>query len=110
MLVSKYENVLLYDVAKARHGHKRIQLLEKIKFRQFQKSEKTMEKIRKAGLDRYIGNNVVVEAKYAIKSLIGYGATSAVYKAEQIEKPTGSPQAADSDKICFTPPETEEDD
>jgi len=35
MLVSKYENVLLYDVAKARHGPKKIQLLEKIKFRQF---------------------------------------------------------------------------
>jgi len=69
-----------------------------------------MEKIRKAGLDRYIGNNVLVEAKYVIKSLIGYGATSAVYKAEQIEKPVGPPQVTDSNKICFTPPEADEED
>ena len=63
-----------------------------------------MDKIKKAGLDKYITESVLVEAKYVIKSLIGYGATSAVYKAEYIEKSTATTQVKDNDKICFTPP------
>ena len=44
-----------------------------------------MQKIKSAGLENYIGQSVVVEDKYCLQSVIGYGATSAVYRAETYE-------------------------
>ena len=41
-----------------------------------------MDKIREIGLEKYIGDKVEVEDKYTIKKILGYGATSVVYKAD----------------------------
>lgn len=57
--------------------------LEKIKFREFKKSSKTMQKIKEAGLENEIDDSIEVESLYKIKKIVGYGATSVVYKAYQ---------------------------
>ena len=59
--------------------------MEKIKFREYKKSLKTMQKIKEAGLEKEIDDTVVVEANYKIKKIVGYGATSTVYKAHMYE-------------------------
>ena len=40
-----------------------------------------MQKIREAGLEKEIDDSIEVEANYKIKKIVGYGATSVVYKA-----------------------------
>ena len=40
-----------------------------------------MEKIKEANLEKYIGEKIEVESKYNIKNILGYGATSVVYRA-----------------------------
>ena len=55
---------------------------QSVQYKEFEKSQKTMDKIREAGLDKYIGDKVEVESKYNIKKILGYGATSVVYLAD----------------------------
>ena len=81
MLVKKYPNVLLYNSIKSQKDS--TERLEKIKFREFKKSEKTMQKIKEAGLENEIDDSIEVETNYKIKKIVGYGATSVVYKAYQ---------------------------
>ena len=56
--------------------------MEKIKFREFKKSTRTMKKIKEAGLENEIEDSIEVEANYKITKIVGYGATSTVYKAK----------------------------
>ena len=51
MFVKKYPNVLLYNSIKSLNDLDKTERLEKIKFREFIKSEKTMQKIKEAGLE-----------------------------------------------------------
>ena len=46
-----------------------------------------MQKIREAGLEKEIDDSIEVEANYKIKKIVGYGATSVVYKAYHIKNP-----------------------
>jgi len=82
MLIKKFENVLSYDTVKTVQGANKLELLQSIAFKEFEKSQGTMEKIREAGLEKYIGDKVEVEDKYTIRKILGYGATSVVYKAD----------------------------
>lgn len=81
MLVKKYPNVLLYNAIKSYNDLDKTERLEKVKFREFKKSEKTMQKIKEAGLENEIDDCIEVETNYKIKKVVGYGATSVVYKA-----------------------------
>ncbi len=42
MLVKKYPNVLLYNAINSKNDFDKSERLEKVKFREFKKSEKTM--------------------------------------------------------------------
>lgn len=42
-----------------------------------------MQKIKEAGLEKEIDDSIEVETDYKIKKIVGYGATSVVYKAYQ---------------------------
>lgn len=55
--------------------------LKKIKYHTFEKSEETLKYIKEAGLEKEIGSSIVTEKNYKIKKIVGYGATSVVYKA-----------------------------
>ena len=83
MLVKKYPNVLLYNSIKTLNDLDKTERLEKVKFREFKKSDKTMQKIKEAGLENEIDDCIEVETTYKIKKIVGYGATSVVYKAYQ---------------------------
>ena len=41
-----------------------------------------MKKIKEAGLENEIEDSIEVEANYKITKIVGYGATSTVYKAK----------------------------
>jgi hypothetical protein len=55
--------------------------LQKIKFHTFQKSVETMKYIKDAGLEKEIDAAIVTEKNFKIRKIVGYGATSVVYKA-----------------------------
>ena len=87
MLTKKFAHVLQFCPSKGSdHIHSADQSrLEKIKFREFKKSLRTMQKIKDAGLEKEIDDCVEVEANYKIKKIVGYGATSTVYKAHMYD-------------------------
>ena len=90
MLVKKFPNVLSYNNIKSLKDSTKSERLEKVKFREFKKSEKTMQKIKDAGLENEIDDCIEVETCYKIKKIVGYGATSVVYKAYQALTPVES--------------------
>lgn len=62
--------------------------LKRIKFHTFEKSKETMKYIKEAGLENEIGASIVTEKNFKIRKIVGYGATSVVYKATmQTETP-----------------------
>lgn len=58
-----------------------------------------MQKIKDAGLEKEIDDCVEVEANYKIKKIVGYGATSTVYKAHMYEHSTDAMSATDTDVV-----------
>jgi len=46
-----------------------------------------MQKIKEAGLEKEIEDSITVESAYKIKKIVGYGATSTVYKAYKYDNP-----------------------
>lgn len=85
MLTKKFNHILQFNPLKSKDGIELRGRLDKIKFREFKKSSKTMQKIREAGLEKEIGDSIEVEANYKIKKIVGYGATSVVYKAYHVK-------------------------
>ena len=81
MLIQPFKNVLHYDTFKTKADGKTVETLQEIQFKQFENSKQIMERIKEANLEKYIGESVEVESKYSIKHIVGYGATSVVYKA-----------------------------
>lgn len=55
--------------------------LQKIKYHTFEKSKETMKYIKDAGLENEIDSSIVTEKNFKIRKIVGYGATSVVYKA-----------------------------
>lgn len=86
MLTKKFAHILQFNPLKNEKGKDMPGRLEKIKFRDFKKSVKTMQKIKEAGLENEIEDSIEVEANYKIKKIVGYGATSTVYKAHMYDK------------------------
>tara|TARA_B100000780_G_C20847259_1_gene336708 strand:+ start:169 stop:504 length:336 start_codon:yes stop_codon:yes gene_type:complete len=85
MLTKKFSHILQFNPMKSHDGVDARGRMEKIKFREFKKSSKTMQKIREAGLENEIDDCIEVEATYKIKKIVGYGATSVVYKAYNVK-------------------------
>jgi len=83
MFTKKFQHILQFNPMKSKDGVDNRGRLEKIKFREFKKSSKTMQKIKEAGLENEIDDSIEVEQTYKIKKIVGYGATSVVYKAYQ---------------------------
>ena len=81
MLSKKFAHVLQFNPIKAEKGESKGRM-EKIKYRDFKKSTRTMRKIKQAGLENEIEDSIEVEANYKITKIVGYGATSTVYKAK----------------------------
>ena len=77
MFLHKYKDTLYFNQA-SESGD---QGMERIKYRKFQKSNLTKQQIKEAGLEKEIDDFVEVESNYKIKKIVGYGATSVVYKA-----------------------------
>ena len=90
MLTKKFNHILQFNPMKSHDGVDARGRLEKIKFREFKKSSKTMQKIREAGLEKEIDDSIEVEANYKIKKIVGYGATSVVYKAYHVKDTDGA--------------------
>ena len=86
MLTKKFSHILQFNPLKNDKGKDMPGRLEKIKFRDFKKSVKTMQKIKEAGLENEIEDSIEVEANYKIKKIVGYGATSTVYKAHMYDR------------------------
>ena len=85
MLVKKFSHILQFNPLKG-DAKEQTGRMEKIKFREFKKSVRTMQKIKEAGLENEIEDSIEVEANYKIKKIVGYGATSTVYKAYMYNK------------------------
>lgn len=85
MLVKKFNHILQFNPLKV-DNKEQSGRMEKIKFREFKKSVRTMQKIKEAGLENEIEDSIEVEANYKIKKIVGYGATSTVYKAHMFNK------------------------
>lgn len=98
MLTKKFSHILQFNPLKSKDGLDMRGRLEKIKFREFKKSSKTMQKIREAGLEKEIDDSIEVEANYKIKKIVGYGATSVVYKAYHIKESPEGVENADAKK------------
>lgn len=73
--------------------------MEKIKFREFKKSTRTLKKIKDAGLENEIDDSIEVEANYKITKIVGYGATSTVYKAKMYNNPEDALQEKETDDL-----------
>ena len=106
MLTKKFHHVLQFNPMKSKDGKDNRGRLEKIKFREFKKSSRTMQKIKEAGLENEIDDSIEVEANYKIKKIVGYGATSVVYKAYQVrdgdgEKSKDADQKGDKDIVAI---------
>ena len=87
MFQKRFPNVLTSNKVRSTKHEDNTGKLEKIKFKEFKKSEKTMQRIKEAGLENEIDDCIEVEDCYKIKKIVGYGATSVVYKAyRQIAK------------------------
>lgn len=98
MLTKKFNHILQFNPLKSHDGVDTRGRLEKIKFREFKKSSKTMQKIREAGLEKEIDDSIEVEASYKIKKIVGYGATSVVYKAYHVKEQDGADDAPQNKK------------
>ena len=98
MLSKKFAHVLTFNQIQDSKGDNGQPRLEKIRFREFKKSLKTMQKIKEAGLENEIEDTIEVEANYKIKKIVGYGATSTVYKAHMYDKVDDA--LATSQDIC----------
>ena len=99
MLTKKFQHILQFNPMKSKEGIDNRGRLEKIKFREFKKSSKTMQKIREAGLEKEIDDSIEVEANYKIKKIVGYGATSTVYKAHMYDHALANTGNAETDLV-----------
>ena len=97
MFTKKFQHILQFNPMKSKDGQDNRGRMEKIKFREFKKSSKTMQKIKEAGLENEIDDSIEVEANYKIKKIVGYGATSVVYKAYHFKNGEYSNNGADDD-------------
>ena len=90
MLTKKFSQALQFNNVKADVGSSKY---EPVKWRVFKKSLRTKQKIKEAGLENEIDDSVEVEANYKLRKIVGYGATSTVFKAhkyDRVEDATGS--------------------
>ena len=71
-----------YNTVKNCHHKDETESHKRIEFKRFEQSKKTMETLKGQGLDSKIDNYIDVESNYDIKKIVGYGATSVVYKAK----------------------------
>ena len=87
MLSSKFSHVLKFNPVPSADREAKYdaeiegEKMKKIKFHTFEKSKETLKYIKEAGLENEIGANIVTERNYKIRKIVGYGATSVVYKA-----------------------------
>lgn len=81
MLTKKFNSVLQFDTIKV-DGQNKVQ---PVQWREFKKSESTKRKIKEAGLENEIDDTVDVEANYNLRKIVGYGATSVVFKAHKFD-------------------------
>ena len=65
MLTKQFNNVLYFNPIDGQDKKK----YEKIKFRKFEKSSKTLQKIKEAGLQNEIDDFIEVENHYKIKKI-----------------------------------------
>lgn len=96
MLTKQFGNVLYFNPLSNQGQGSKQQRFEKIKFRKFEKSSKTLQKIKEAGLQNEIDDYIEVENHYRIKKIVGYGATSVVYKATMATNPETNEAIEDS--------------
>ena len=76
MLSGKFQDVLHYND----DGEEK----KEIQFRKFEMSKKTLQTFKSSGLCDEIDSYIQVEGNYQIEKIVGYGATSIVYRASQI--------------------------
>jgi len=86
MLSTKFSHVLKYNpVPSFADGKCDVEIdgekFKRIKFHTFEKSKETLKYIKEAGLENEIGASIITERNYKIRKIVGYGATSVVYKA-----------------------------
>ena len=82
MLPKEFSDLLKYHAVRRGAHQDGAETPQKIEFRRFEQSKKTMQTLRSSGLDSKIDNYIDVESNYEIQKIIGYGATSVVYKAQ----------------------------
>lgn len=73
MLSVKFSDVLHFD----KEGNEK----KEIPFRKFEMSKKTLQTFKISGLCEDIDSYIQVEGNYQIEKIVGYGATSIVYRA-----------------------------
>ena len=74
MLTKQFANVLYFNPieSKSKQGGDTKPRYEKIKFRKFEKSTKTIQRIKDAGLQNEIDDFIQVESNYRIKKIGKY--------------------------------------
>lgn len=72
MFSKQYKNVLFFNPGKNDKSPKDCEHKHKIKFRKFEKSARTMELVREAGLENEIDDFIEVEGNYKIKKIGKY--------------------------------------
>ena len=89
MFTTQFNKVLLFNPIRENNSKTEKQKdeysgrFQKVQHRKYENSAQTMQKIKNAGLDCEIDDVIEVEKKYRIQKIVGYGATSVVYKAHQ---------------------------
>ena len=88
MFTTQFNKVLLFNPIRENSPTEKGQgeyngRFQKVQHRKYENSVQTIQKIKDAGLDCDIDDVIEVEKKYRIQKIVGYGATSVVYKAHQ---------------------------
>lgn len=68
MLTKQFNNVLFFNPSQSSNAQDK-QRLDKVKYRKFEKSSKTIQKIKDAGLQNEIDDFIEVENHYRIKKI-----------------------------------------